>query len=288
VGLLPGAGVSWGLAVASIMVPLALILMIAADRDRVRREIVVLLAAREAHLRRQRIVDELLRRAGPDLPALVGSLAVRLRAPLADVSAEIAALQRESSAQFSAHQRSLLSGARTGVRRMQELNERLLDYAVADSVPLRLSDVHLTALAAEAAADRHALSAGQVPRITVSDLPRVRGDVTLLRQVLDDLIKNAVEYAVPGHPARVAITAVAAGPSAYRIEVEDCGIGVPAERRARLFEAFYQAHDGRSPSAGRGLGLAVVQRVVLRHGGTIGVDENPRGGCRFWFTLPVA
>lgn len=282
-GLQPGAGLGVGTVVLSLMVPFVLILAITADRGRARREAVDI--ARQATLRRQELIDETARRTGPDLPALVGSLAVRLRMPLADISAETAALRRTASGLLSANQLALLDAIRSGARRMQDLNERLLDYAAADSTPLQLGEVNLTALAAESIADRHALSNGRTPRIAVRDLPTVRGDVSLLRQVFYSLIKNAVEHAVPGRPGRVTIVGVADGPSSYRIEVADCGTGIPAGSGARLFDAFYRHADERSLRAG--LGLAVVRRVVQRHGGSVGVDANTGGGSRFWFSLPI-
>jgi signal transduction histidine kinase len=286
VDLLPGAEV--GIGAVSIILLFVLLLVITGDRNRARREIVTVAAASHTHLRRQQSVDELFCKAGPGLSAFVGSVACQLRVPLAEISAEAEALRGEAAALFSDDQRVLLDGVRAGVRRLQELNEKLLDYAVVDGVALHLSDVDLTALAVDVAAERRALSGDKPPRIVVSELPSVRGDVTLLRQVLDNLVKNAVEHATPGQLARVAITAVPESPSAWRIEVTDHGVGVPPENVAHLFAAFYRAHDGRPRSANPGLGLAMVRRIVERHGGNVGFDANPGGGARFWFTLPPA
>jgi signal transduction histidine kinase len=284
VGLLPGAHI--GIAAMLIVLLVTLVMLITGDRNRFKREIVTVAAAGQAHLRRRCRADDMLREAGPELPELIGSMACRLREPLAEISTETEALRGAAAALFTDDQHVLLDGVRSAARRLQELNEKLLEYAAADSVALHLRDVDLTALAADVAAERRALSTGSPPRITVSDLPTVHGDVTLLRQVLTNLVTNAVENTMPGQPARVAITAAPEGSSAWRIDVTDHGVGIPAGNPAQLFAAFYRAHQERPRWANPGLGLAVVRRIVQRHGGGIGADRNPGGGARFWFTLP--
>jgi signal transduction histidine kinase len=71
----------------------------------------------------------------------------------------------------------------------------------------------------------------------------------------------------------------------WRIEVADHGIGIPEDQRETVFTAFTRA-GGSERYPGTGLGLAIVHRIVERHGGRTGVDPNPGGGSRFWFTLP--
>lgn len=283
----PGPVVGLSAVIVLIILLFLLVPAIAVDRNRIRREAAVVVAAGKAHRRRQELIDSLFREVGTGLPALVGSVAYRLRSPLAEMSTEAEALHREAAGLFTSDQRVVLDRMRADVRRLQELNEKLLDYATSDCVALHLSDVDLTVLAVLVAADRHALSTGPAPRIAVSDLPKVRGDASLLRQVLDNLVRNAVEHAIPGEPARVTITAVPVGPSAWRIEVADRGAGIPATNRTHLFEAFHRAHAGRPATTTAGLGLAEVRRIVQRHGGCVGADPNPGGGARFWFTLPT-
>jgi signal transduction histidine kinase len=73
---------------------------------------------------------------------------------------------------------------------------------------------------------------------------------------------------------------------AVRIDVADRGIGIPEDQRDTVFTAFARA-AGSESYPGTGLGLAIVARIVERHGGRVGIDDNPGGGSRFWFTLPV-
>jgi hypothetical protein len=109
----------------------------------------------------------------------------------------------------------------------------------------------------------------------------------MLRHVVDNLVGNALKYVQMGRPARIDITA-GAGPTGWtRIEVADRGIGIPDEDKPNIFETFHRARTAAG-YAGTGLGLAICRRIVERHGGTIGVTDNPGGGTRFAFTLPLA
>jgi signal transduction histidine kinase len=120
----------------------------------------------------------------------------------------------------------------------------------------------------------------------IDPLPVVPGDATLLRQVLDNLIGNAIKYTAEGHQPYVRISSRPEGDT-VRIDVADRGIGIPEDQRDSVFTAFSRA-DGSEGYPGTGLGLAIVHRIVERHGGRTGVTDNPGGGTRIWFTLPLA
>jgi hypothetical protein len=109
----------------------------------------------------------------------------------------------------------------------------------------------------------------------------------MLRHVVDNLIGNSLKYVQPGRVARVDVTAGPAPAGWTRIEVADRGIGIPDEDKPNIFESFHRAHTAAG-YAGTGLGLAICRRIVERHGGAIGVADNPGGGTRFHFTLPLA
>jgi signal transduction histidine kinase len=106
----------------------------------------------------------------------------------------------------------------------------------------------------------------------------------MLRQVLDNLIGNAVKYTRPGSRAQV-LVAVERSADAARISVADQGIGIPADQRQKVLSQFHRAHTGQG-YAGTGLGLAICQRVIERHGGSIDIAENPGGGTIVTITLP--
>ncbi len=116
------------------------------------------------------------------------------------------------------------------------------------------------------------------------ELPCVLADQGRLEQVLINLVDNAVKYTPPG--GRVALS-VGDEEEFVRIAVRDTGPGIPPESIPRLFERFYRVDAGRSrDEGGTGLGLAIVKHIVLLHGGTVRVSNNPDGpGATFSFTL---
>jgi signal transduction histidine kinase len=102
---------------------------------------------------------------------------------------------------------------------------------------------------------------------------------------LNNLIGNAIKFSHAGSTIRLEVTVQSA---ALRFAVFDEGLGIPREEICNLFQEFRRAST--EPTAGEhgaGLGLAICQRIVKRHGGTIGVEREPGRGSRFWFELPV-
>jgi PAS domain S-box-containing protein len=117
------------------------------------------------------------------------------------------------------------------------------------------------------------------------DLPpdaRVPVDRDDLRIILQNLISNAIKFADREDPVVTISAARAAG--AWRIAVADNGVGIPPEHQERIFAAFERAPNRRA--IGYGLGLAICQRLVERHGGSIGLQSELGEGTRFWFSLP--
>jgi two-component system phosphate regulon sensor histidine kinase PhoR len=122
----------------------------------------------------------------------------------------------------------------------------------------------------------------EVPR----DLPAVYGDPDMLAQVLINLLDNAVKYTPPR--GSITIRAMVRGDQ-LRVEVEDTGIGIPAESLPRVFERFYRVDKARSRElGGYGIGLAIVKHIIRAHGGKIDVQSTPGKGSLFFFTLPLA
>jgi two-component system sensor histidine kinase KdpD len=116
-----------------------------------------------------------------------------------------------------------------------------------------------------------------------SSLPVVRGDPVRLRQVLANLVDNAVKYSPTGEEVRVT---AAARDGVLDVEVSDKGPGIPADRQGVIFEKFGRAGSGTQP--GTGLGLFIARSIVEAHGGTLGVRSAPGSGSTFVLTLPVS
>ena len=115
----------------------------------------------------------------------------------------------------------------------------------------------------------------------------LRGDAGRIRQVLLNLLGNAVKFTAKGQVVvRASLEGLEEGQARVRVEVSDTGVGIPEEVQARLFRPFTQAEASSTERlGGTGLGLAISKRLVERMGGEIGVDSVPGRGSTFWLVL---
>ena len=236
-------------------------------------------------IERREAVEQQLRQRETELVGFAGIVAHDLRSPLARITGYADFLREEAAERLDPVHRDFLERLYGGAQRMQTLIDDLLDYATAENRTLTTTTVDLKALADDIASERLGAGGAQDALIVVDPLPAVPGDATLLRQVLDNLVGNAIKYTAEGHQPYVRISSRPQGDE-VRVDVADRGIGIPDDQRDSVFAAFARA-TGSEIYPGTGLGLAIVQRIVERHGGQAGVEDNPGGGSRFWFTLPL-
>jgi PAS domain S-box-containing protein len=235
-----------------------------------------------------------LRRYETDLAVFAGVVAHDLKAPLAvirghcETAADELAEAPEGPEVFEA--RAALDRIANAVDRMAALIDTLLAYTTSRDAPLKLTAVQLGPLVADVVEHRteHPRPGDSPPPdFYLGPLPEVQADPAMLRHVVDNLIGNALKYVQVGKGARIDVTAAGGPPGWTRIEIADRGIGIPDDDKPNIFESFHRARTAAG-YAGTGLGLAICRRIVERHGGTIGVADNPGGGTRFTFTLPLA
>ncbi|BAL89951.1 putative multi-sensor signal transduction histidine kinase [Actinoplanes missouriensis 431] len=173
--------------------------------------------------------------------------------------------------------------------RMRGLIDGLLAYTTARQATAEPISVDTAAVLADVTGARAdaAVAAGQPePKFTIGPAPPVCADPVLLRQLLDNLIGNAIKYTAPGVTPTLVIDASRTG-DMVSIRIADNGVGIPAGQHTAIFGDFHRAHtDGRF--LGTGLGLAICRRIVERHGGTITAEDNAGGGSCFTVTLPAA
>jgi signal transduction histidine kinase len=228
-----------------------------------------------------------LREREAELTAFAGVVAHDLRAPLAAIAGHIELLEQDLAAIDELDEfKYTLDRVRSSTDRMCRLIDDLLAYATARDAPLHLEPVDLGVVVDEVVHERTAHLLARKPVIEAGPLPIVHADPAMIRQMMDNLIGNAIKYTRGSEPAQVRITADRLDGEWAEIQVSDRGIGIPADQRTAVFESFSRAHRGQS-YAGTGLGLAICRRVVDRHGGTISVDDNPLGGARFHIVLPT-
>lgn len=177
--------------------------------------------------------------------------------------------------------------------RMGTLVEDLLALARLDEGrPMSTGPVDLTVLAADAVSDLHALDPSRATRLVplVEGAPSgpcvVVGEESRLRQVLANLVGNAVQHTPPGTPVEIAVGHLPTGEGA--IEVRDHGPGIDPEHAARVFERFYRVDASRGrDSGGAGLGMAIVAAIVDAHDGSVRLAQTPGGGTTVQIALPV-
>ncbi|MGI5239430.1 PAS domain S-box protein [Dactylosporangium sp. CA-139066] len=228
-----------------------------------------------------------LRDREAELAGFAGVVAHDLKNPLTGIIgfAEMAADLLHDSPPGAAMAARYVTRVKENAQHMDQLIDDLLAFATARDAPLRPAWADLGAMVAHIVMVRTGHLAGpDRPDIVAGDLPTVWADAGMLRQVLDNLIGNAVKYTRPGSRAQVSVTAEHTAGVA-RISVADHGIGIPADQRQKVLSQFHRAHTGEG-YAGTGLGLAICQRVIERHGGTIDIAENPGGGTVVTVTLP--
>ncbi len=179
--------------------------------------------------------------------------------------------------------------ARDASQRMRRVIEDWLNYTVIQNGQLRPDAVKLAEVASEIVESGRAnLADGAEPRFLLDLSHSVEADPGLLRQLLDNLVGNAIKYTAADQAPWVQIRSERdAEPGWVRVHVVDRGIGIPEGEGDLIFEEFHRGPvEGRSP--GSGLGLALTRRIVALHGGALSARSNPEGGSTFTFTLPEA
>lgn len=152
--------------------------------------------------------------------------------------------------------------------------------------PIAREAVDLRAIATDAVADARVVAPQRQISLSANGPVIVNGDDTRLRQVLGNLVRNALVHTPQQSPIEVT---VARADSVGRMSVTDHGPGLAAEDVERIFEPFYRADPSRSrDSGGAGLGLSIVSAVVTAHGGRVKVSQTEGGGATFDVELPLA
>jgi two-component system OmpR family sensor kinase len=171
--------------------------------------------------------------------------------------------------------------------RMGRLVEDLLALTRLDQGrPLAAEPVDLAAVASDAGRDARAVAPDRVITIDTAGPLVVSGDDDRLRQVVANVVGNALVHTEPGSPIEIRAEAVPGGRA--RLEVVDHGAGMPPEVAARAFERFFRADPSRSRHrGGTGLGLAIVEAAVGAHGGSVELDSAPGRGTTVRIELPL-
>jgi PAS domain S-box-containing protein len=233
----------------------------------------------------RRSAESQLRRTNEDLQAFAAMAAHDLRSPLAIIStyAELVSEELEDGSFDPALASDQLHRIRRAADRGVALIEDLLAYASIGSESLDIGAVDLTMLA-QAVAAEHQAAADRLVHVKVEELPEVEGSMPLLRQLLSNLIGNAVKYTPADRDVRILVDTVVGRSSDWvTVRIADNANPIPATDRHRLFGMFQRGEHRDVP--GNGVGLAICQRVAEAHGGRVMLDPDYTDGNRFCIEL---
>ncbi|WP_168793428.1 sensor histidine kinase [Paraburkholderia aromaticivorans] len=264
------------------------------------------LARRTGELAR---INETLRQQTQENEMFIYSVSHDLRAPLVNLQGfskelirscdELRAAVRESSLAAETRQRiervvdedigEALHYLQTAVLRASHIIDALLRLSRVGRVEYRQQKVEVRDIVPRVIDAMQGSIRARRALVRVDELPAVWGDPTALEQVFANLIGNAVNYLDPSREGRIEIGTTPAPPGVHSLRifyVRDNGLGIPAVALPRLFNAFQRLHG--NVAAGEGIGLALVRRVVERHGGRVWAESKEGVGTTFYLSLPEA
>jgi light-regulated signal transduction histidine kinase (bacteriophytochrome) len=224
-----------------------------------------------------------LERSNRELEAFSYSISHDLRAPFRHIVgyAELLAERERGLEGTSRHYLQTIKEAANAAGR---LVDDLLQFSHLGRTQLRVGPVDMNKLVAEVRRSLAPDMAGRTVTWRVDPLPDAWGDTSLLRQVLQNLLQNAVKYTGPRAVAEIAVSGEEAeGGTTYL--VSDNGVGFEMQYVGKLFGVFQRLHRAEE-FEGTGIGLALVKRIVERHGGTVAAEGTLGSGAKFRFTLP--
>jgi signal transduction histidine kinase len=247
-----------------------------------------LIAAREGELREYRRAEEKtaeLAATNRDLEAFSYSVSHDLRAPLRSIDGFSRVLQEDYAERLDQTGREHTDRIRRATQRMNDLIDDLLSLAKVSRADLRLAEINLGTLAHEIADTLRERAPDRKAQFVISEPIQAKVDSRLMRIALDNLLGNAWKFTSNKSPAEIEIgqRVVDGEPACY---VRDNGAGFDMAYAGKLFQAFQRFHDARE-FPGTGIGLAIVHRIVTKHGGRIWAESEPGKGTTFYFTLPA-
>lgn len=217
----------------------------------------------------------------------LSTMSHELRTPLNAVLGFSDLLADDRYGPLTERQRRYLTHIHTGGKHLLRLINDILDLSKIEAGRLQLAieTVRLDATFSEVLDTLNPLAGQKSHQMVKRAAPdiSVRADATRLKQILINLMGNAIKFTPEG--GKIELAAQRDGES-VRIEVRDSGPGIPPEEQKRIFEAFYRLNRG-DKAEGTGLGLAITQRLVELHGGQLGLDSQPGSGSCFYFTLSI-
>jgi PAS domain S-box-containing protein len=230
-------------------------------------------------------VNAELRRSNSELAQFAYVASHDLQEPLRMVTGYLQLLERRYGPQLGPDAREFIEFAVQGAARMKSLIEDLLRLSRVGTQAIQFREVSANTLFETACANLQAAIEETGARVSAGPLPMLVADAGLLTQVFQNLVGNALKFHAPGVPPQVYVSAAEAS-DGWVFSVRDNGIGIEPQHRERIFRIFERLHSAGDYS-GSGVGLAITQRIVERHGGRIWAESAPGQGSTFSFSVPA-
>jgi signal transduction histidine kinase/DNA-binding response OmpR family regulator len=247
-------------------------------------------AKREVEAFSQSVVKakEELERSSKFKDQFLSTMSHELRTPLNAVLGFSDLLGEDRYGPLNEKQRRYVNHISTGGKHLLRLINDILDLSriEAGRLQLTIETVRVDTSLSEACDTLQPLASKKNHHLIKHPAPglSVRADGTRLKQILMNLIGNAVKFTPDGGTIELAAKKI---DDHVRLEVRDSGPGIPPDEQKRIFEAFYRLTQNAKAAEGSGLGLAITQRLVELHGGKLGLESEPGLGSCFFFTLPL-
>jgi two-component system, sensor histidine kinase and response regulator len=239
----------------------------------------------ELYLSRQRLQEEIEahKQTLAEVEAFNYSVSHDLRAPLRPLHGFSEALLEDYGDKLDDKAKDYLNRIRLAAQRMGQLIEDLLELSRIGRVSVHKQPVDLSALTASIVAELRASEPGREVELVCEPRASVTGDPRLLRIALENLLRNAWKFTRKHPGARIELGKMP-GPVFF---IRDDGVGFDPAYAGRLFQPFHRLHASEA-FEGTGIGLAIVDRILRRHGGRIWAESAPEAGATFFFTLSPA
>ena len=225
-----------------------------------------------------------LESANKELEAFSYSVSHDLRAPLRHINGFVEILESTSAGKLDEESRGFLNTIAESARQMGKLIDDLLAFSRMGRTELRLVPVKLNNVLAEALRELRHESDGRDVHWMIGSLPEINGDPAMLRQVFINLVSNALKYSRTRTRAEIEISS-SEPEDEHIISVRDNGVGFDNSYAHKLFGVFQRLHPAHE-FEGTGIGLAIVRRVIARHGGRVWATGAVNQGATFYFSLP--
>ncbi len=222
--------------------------------------------------------------ANKELESFSYSISHDLRSPLRAIDGFSRILLKEYGGNVDSEGKRLLDIVRTNAQRMGQLIDDLLAFSRVGRSEMKLSEINMEELASKVCEELNAGVAGKTPQCEVGSLPPAYGDRAMMRQVIFNLLANAIKFTRTREEARIEMGGREDGAENVYY-VKDNGVGFDAQYGHKLFGVFQRLHD-MDEFEGTGIGLSIVKRIVEKHDGRVWAEGALNEGATFYFALP--